>query len=440
MRMKADMATILLALPNGREIDWRAAARAVRNAGLEGLPGGDDARFPSGHWLVEGDEPLGAELAFTALRAAQADLFRRAGALRGAIERGRPAELVDMQMPTHRVWVVAGPPSGDCPCDLLRATRALVAIGVTAAAGFELRTGSGVVAIGDRGRVLSAAEHRLVRFGLAAGHIAEEAAALAASGGPSSPVDQEAGCWRELDSFSGGPADDRRRLMRFAARSLALGALLEDPGRPPTPEPLDRQALMIVRQADQGGLRRRPVCTGLEQISRELRDLASGLPASPAAGDRRAVVTMSRVAIAALVDLAGDVPSLMESEPQAIPPVTPEEPATDREAPASGLSLVGVDKLDWRTAELGIDLMRRQQRLQLRGDLAEFNRMVTGDDRRPRATSGDQIGPHRLFIAAPREPDEPDVAHSIERLAHAGILDLAGVLCWSVPAPTDGRR
>ncbi len=127
---------MVLPLTRGRDLDWDAAARAIRDVRLAVLWDAGEL-YPWEYWIGEVEDLPGAVPAFVALRAAQRELHGYACALRGAIEHGWPDELIVLDTPTYRVWVTGGPSWGDAAGDLIDTAIYLAEAGITDAAGFD---------------------------------------------------------------------------------------------------------------------------------------------------------------------------------------------------------------------------------------------------------------------------------------------------------------
>lgn len=458
--MGADMVTMTLPLPLGRLADWEAAARAVRDVRLEVLwDTGDLYDWES--WLADTGNLPAALAAFTALRAAQAELHEHACLLRGAIEHGWPDELIELETPSHRVWVTGGPSWGEDPGDLVGPTIFLGESGVTDAIGFESYTRYDGPPIPQRSFGFAADDRRLTQFGVAVAHLAEEAAST-----EQPPAGATAEMWldawlADLDAIA-APSGDGHPLLRFAARGLALSAWLKEPTASVTPERLDDRAAGLAQIADEGGLLDRPRRRSLDVVARELRTLVDELlprfvhlddptshddeevqwyinNAGGSFGDALEVEVAAQplfAAAAALVDLYGEVGPLLEAQPPAITSSPPRNSSVRFAPLAQYLSLVVAGDLDWAAAETAIDQIAADKRDERREDLAELRRLVADREYRRFASGGSKIGPHQLFVTAPHgRPEQPDVAPGIGRLGHDGILDAAHVVCWSAPDP-----
>ena len=455
----ASMITMTLPLPRERQLDWDAAARAIGRLRLEVVWAVRDDLLYEDYWVRETGDLPGAEAAFVALGAAQAELWDHACLLRGAIEYGWPEELIVFDTPTHHVWITGGPSWGEMATDLCDPLIALAEAGVTDAAGFDGYTAYASVPIEEREFDFDDDELRLVHFGVTAVHAAEQAATMTHPAPDASPR-QWLNAWiAELehdDDEMAGPA-----LLRFAARGLALCVRLEhgdiDSGDPRVYE----RAQALARGADGDGLSDRPHPSSPIDAVRHARALATELRARVAAPDdpaaqhaapggpfsehgwaaRTDVLEIDVVAhvltdvVCALADLyGGDVGALIDA-PQEPPAPAPPRMSTRRFSPLSQyLSVLLIDDVDWRAAERAIDLLGADVRDERRADLAELRRLVAGDDYW-RFVTCEMIGPCRLFIAAPHGEASPDVATSIARLGHDGVLKALGALAWSLPDP-----
>lgn len=458
--MGADMVTMTLPLPKGRQPDWEAAAQAIRDVRLEVLWDTGEL-YDWELWLADEENLPGARAAFTALRAAQAELYDHVCLMRGAIEHGWPDELIELETPSHRVWITGGPSWGEDPGDLVGPTIYLAEAGITDAIGFDGYTRYEGPPIAERKFGFDAEGRRLTHFGAATAHIAEEAA-----NDELIPASLTGRAWldawlADLDalanSSAGGPA-----LMRFAARGLALSAWLKDPSAPITPERLDERALELATISDEGGLVDTPRRRSLAVVVRELRHMVEDLSprfaqlddpdalededvrwfidnAGGTFGDALEVEVSAHplfAAVAALVDLHEQVGPLLTGAPPDIASPAPGD-STARFAPLGQyLSAIVVGEIDWKAAEAAIERIDPAKRDERRVDLAELRRLVDGREYRRFATTGSPIGPHRLFVAAPHgHADHPDVAPGIGRLGRDGILDAAQVVLWSAPDP-----
>ena len=224
--MGASMVTMTLPLPRGREPDWDAAARAIRCLRLEVLWASGDNLYPWEYWLEEAGDLPGAEAAFVLLRTAQAELREDAAALRGAIEHGWPEELIVFDAPAHRVWITGGPSWGEEATDLTYPLIDLTEAGITNAAGFQGYTSYATEPVETRQFDFAPDDLRLVRFGVAAAHAAEQAATMKHPAPDASPQEWFDAWVAELDHADDGEAGGRA-LLRFAARGLALSAWLK---------------------------------------------------------------------------------------------------------------------------------------------------------------------------------------------------------------------
>src|SRR5262249_10197338 len=161
-------------------------------------------------------------------------------------------ELIEFTTPTHRVWVTGGPSSGDPAGDLVDPATYLAEAGTTDAAGFEGYTEYVEIPIGSRKLGFTAGGRRLTRFGIAAGHAAEQAAGMDHPAPGSPAQDWLAACLGELDVRE--ESDQGRALLRFAARGLALSVWRKHPDVPPDPDLLDDCARELARVADEFAL------------------------------------------------------------------------------------------------------------------------------------------------------------------------------------------
>ncbi|MDP9442350.1 MAG: hypothetical protein M3P34_09305 [Actinomycetota bacterium] len=458
--MGADMVTMTLPLSLQRQPDWRSAARAIRDVRLQVLWGTGEL-YDWETWLHDTDNLPGAVPAFMALRAAQRDLHRYACLLRGAIEHGWPDELIELVTPTHRIWVTGVPSWGEDPGDLVGPAIYLAEAGVTDAAGFEGYTHYEETPIGSRSFGFSAEALRATRFGVAAAHAAEQAAAMKHPGA-AAPAQTWFSTW--LLEIETGADDPGRRLLRFAARGLALSAWLKDPGAPLEHERLDDRGLELTRIADEGGLSDRPCRRSPDAALRELRALVGELRErfeqfdDPAAhddedvrsyiwnaggtfGDALEVEVAAHplfAAVTALADLYGDDIAALIDAPAAPIEAEPPPGSRTRFAPlVQYLSLIVVGEVDWDAAEGAVQALDPEVREERSKDLDELRRLIAADEYRRFATSGQPVGDHRIYVAAPHgEPSRPDIAPGVGRLGRDGVLDAAGVVRWSAPDPT----
>jgi len=454
------MVTMTLPLRRGREPDWEAAARAIRCLRLEVLWGAGDSLYPWEDWLEDAGELPGAEAAFVLLRTAQAELRQHAAGLRGAVEHGWPEELIVFETPAHRVWITGGPSWGEPATDLTYPLIDLAEAGITDAAGFEGYTSYASQPIENRHFEFAAEDLRRVRFGVAAAHAVEQAAAIKHPAPDASPREWLNTWVAELhdadDDETGG-----RGLLRFAARGLALSVWLKHGNAEIMAAGLVERARALTLLADAGGLAEQPQRRRSNTAARDARTIADELadrfealadPDHQADEDVRSFVentggtlgdaieneVASRAlleVVAALADLCGDdVGDLIEAPPEPIPSVTPPA-STCRYAPlAQYLSLLLVDQLDWSAGEQAVDRLAAEVREECRADLAELRRLLSGEGYWRFAT-WESIGAHRLFIAASHGGAGTDVAMSIGRLGRDGILEAVGAAGWSLPDP-----
>lgn len=461
VRVGVDMVTLVLTLPRDRDPDWDIAARAVRDVQLAVVWDTGDL-YPWEDWLRDVEWLPGAVSAFVAMRAAQGALHGAACELRGAIEHGWPAELIVFETPTHRVWVTGGPSVGDPPGDLFEPARWLTESGMATAATFDDYTRYIDPPIGERTLDFSRDEVRVVRLGVAAAHVADQAAGIET---PATSGEERFDAWlAELDGVRHAGEPDGRALLCFAARGLALSAWLKHPAEPITAQRLDERARELSLMADEGGLDERPRRQSWSIATRDCRRAAEdiggwfdvlGDPGSHDDEDVRSftenaggtlgeaieIELMAHVlfkAVVALADLCGDeVAALLDVPPAPIiakPPrgsrrgMDPVVPLVQR------LTLVMVGQIDWAAGAHALDTLPPDVRDERRTDLAKFERVATAGEYQRWATS-QNVGEEELLIAAPHGGYEPDVAVSIGRLARDGILDAAGATWWSVPDP-----
>ena len=382
--------------------------------------------------------------------------------LRGAIEHGWPDELIELETPTHRVWVTGGPSWGGAPGDLVDPAVHMAEAGVTDAAGFDGHTRYTAPVVGSRSFRFSAGDLPLTRFGVTAAHASAQAAGL-----EHPPPGSRAQAWltawlSELDAILDGQHAGRG-LLRFAARGFALSAWLRDPASPVSPARIDERARALAQVADDGGLVHWPRRRSSRIVARELRQLVEALRPrfqqldDPAArededarwfienaggtfGDALEVEVAAHplfAGVVALTDLHGDdVAQLLDVPPTPITSQPPGESETRFAPLAHYLSLIVVGDIDWAAAERAVKALHPEIREGRRVDLAELQRLVAATEYRRYATYGEPVGAHRLYIAAPHgDPDEPDVAPGIGRLGRDGVLDAAGVIGWSAPDP-----
>jgi hypothetical protein len=454
----ADTVTMVLPLPCERRLDWDAAAAAIRDVRLDVLWDTGEL-YPWEYWLGEVENLPGAVPAFVALRAAQGELHGYACELRGAIEHGWPDELIALETPTHTAWVTGGPSWGEPPGDLVDATIYLAEAGITNAAGFDGYTRYDGPPIEQRTFGFGDDELRLVRFGVAAAHAAEQAAGMAHPDLGATGAEWLDAWLGELGHRDHTASAEGQALLRFAARGLALCAWLKDPAIALASERLDECGLELARVADEGGLDDRPRRRAWSAAARECHGLVADIAgwfdvlddpgeeddeavaafvagAGGTLGDAIEVQVMAHAvfaAVASLADLSGDdVAALLDAPPSPIASNPPRE-SERRFAPLDQyLSLVLVGNIDWAAAERAVDALPSGRRDERRADLAEFKRLVTVREYRRFATSSG-VGNAQLFIAAPVFADGPDVAVSIGRLGADAIMDAGGVACWSAP-------
>jgi hypothetical protein len=449
------MITMVLPLRHERELDWDAAAHAIRGVRLAALWGAGEL-YP----LEASDFLPGAVPAFIALREAQAELHAYACELRGAIEHGWPEELIVLDTATHRIWVTGGPDWGEPAGDLIDPAIYLAEAGITDAAGFEDHTRYIDTPHEQRALDFEITELRLTRFGVAAAHAAEQAAGMDHPGPGASAREWLAAWLAELE-----PADASRggrALLRFIARGLALSAWLKDPRSPITRERLDGRARALAQVADEGGLETRPREQSWLAAGRLARLLVDDIAdwfdvldeperfrddegahafianAGGTLGDALEIEVMAHAlfaANAALADLGGDdVGDVVDVAPTSI---VSQHPCRSQRRVArldQYLALIVLHTIDWLAGERAIDALDRAARDERRADLVELKHLVTVSEYRRFATS-QRLDAGRLFIVAPHFGDAPDVAVSIARLARDGILDAAGVRDWSAPDP-----
>lgn len=453
------MVTMVLPVPIERELDWSAAAAAVRDVRLAILWDTGEL-YPWEEWLWDTDNLPGAVPAFTALRAAQVELHDHACLLRGAIEHGWPEELIEITTPTHRVWITGGPSWGDAPGDLIGPTIYLAEAGVTDAAGFDGYTRYDGPPISSRRLDFSADDLRLTRFGVVAGHAAEQALGMDHPGARATANEWFDAWLQELEPQQ--DADQGPALLRFAARGLALSCRLKFPEAELDRERLDERARELCRVADEGGLEGRPrrrawrtAVREVRQLADELRDLFEVFDDAAAHDDpevRRFVEIAGGTfadalevevaahplfaSVAALVDLyRDDTAELMDVAPV---PIRADSPRASKRRPApldQYLSLVLVGAIDWEAAERAVEALDPDARQQRRADLNELKRLITHEEYRRFATGGQHVGDHELFIAAPHGGGGSDVSVAIGRLGRDGVLEAAGVVCWRAPDP-----
>ena len=271
--MGASMVTMTLPLLHGPDPDWEAAARAIRCLRLEVLWASDDDLYPYEYWLDESGDLPGAEAAFVLLQTAQAELTEHAVLLRSAIEHGWPEELIAFDAPAHRVWITGGPSWGEPATDLTDPLIELAEAGITNAAGFEGYTSYASVPIDDRRFEFTSDEMRLVHFGIAAAHAAEQLTTLKHPALDASPLEWFNVWVAELDP----PNDDQTdggALLRFAARGLALSAWLADARLQDTQTLVAERARTLTTVADDGGLADHPRQRDFQAAVRNARTVA----------------------------------------------------------------------------------------------------------------------------------------------------------------------
>lgn len=464
--MGADMVTMVLPLPVHRQLDWHAAALAVRNVRLAALWGAGDL-YPWEEWLEEVEYMPGAVPAFVALRAAQAELHGYACQLRWAVECGWTDELLVLDTPAHRVWVAGGPSWGEPAGELIDPAILLAEAGITTAAGFDGYTRYIDTAIEQRTLEFADEDVRSVLFGVTVAHASGQAAGM---GHPASGAGGRAwlDAWlTELDGIQDAARDEiGRAVLRFAARGLAICAWLTEPATPLSAERLDEGARHLAQIADEGALDMQPPWPSWSEALQEIRlgidDLGDRFdvlddPAQQEEDGVRAFIDNAGgtlgdaieievsadalfTALVALVDLCGDdVTDLLGVPPAPIVPEAASEPEMPAESLDQYLSLVLVGAVDWVAGDQAIDAMPNTARPERHADLSEFKQLLTANEYRRFATS-QEIGTERLHICAPHGAAPPDVATSIGRLGHDGILDAIGVTTWSAPDPDSRGR
>jgi hypothetical protein len=97
--MGLDLALASLTIRADREPDWLAAARAIECLELATIGDTGDDFFPWEGWLEDAPNPPEAFGVYTAIRAAQADLRSAGEAVRSAVERPRPTQLLVINLP-----------------------------------------------------------------------------------------------------------------------------------------------------------------------------------------------------------------------------------------------------------------------------------------------------------------------------------------------------
>lgn len=441
------METVVLSLPHDRDIDWSAAARAIRDVRLAVV-------LEVGELYPWEDFDPGAASTFDALRGGQATLHEYACLLRGAMEHGWGEELIALDTLTHRIWVTGGPSWGEPSGDLVRPAVYLAGAGVTDAAGFkeharDTDTPAGRVLNFDRDEI------RRVRFGLAVAHAAEQAAGMDHPGPTASGREWLAAWLAEL-------APDGCALLRFVGRGLALSAWLKDPASRDLREQFDERARALAQVADEGALEVQPRWQSLWAASGHCRRLVDDIAewfevlddlerwqddegvqafieeAGGTLGDALEIEVAAHALFAAtvaLADLGGDdVGALVDAPASSIVSRRPPESQRRIARLDQYLALLVVQTVDWLAGEHAVEAMNPAVRGERQADLAELKRLVTVSEYRRFATA-QRVADARLFVAAPHFADGPDVAVSIARLARDGILAAAGIRCWSAPDP-----
>ncbi|MEA2170150.1 MAG: hypothetical protein QOF76_3450 [Solirubrobacteraceae bacterium] len=386
MGMGVSMVVMTLPLPLGREIDWEAAARAIRNLKLGTIWNAQEELYPWEDWVdvdEDGDLPS-ARAALVGLRVAQGFLRARAAALRGAIAYEYAEELMEVRTRTHHVFITGGPSPGDSPTDLFDDACFLAEAGIITAAGFDSYTSFA-----------------------------------------NSSLDA-----RELEF---GPHDTRRVHV-----GMALAHALAEDLFPPAADPSSATLLRELGRGLSGAAHR----TTRFDLARAIADLADGPALAAIPFQQSPIAAIGRLAAApddpdslllaatTLADLHGDAVGAISATPLTLISTDWPGPSELRNTPLREyLSVVDLGAPDWDAAQ------RAASSKELLADLAELRAFAGGEEYRRYATR-EWVGERKLLIAAPHDgPDVPDLALGLGRLARAGVLKAAGVAGWWTPDP-----
>lgn len=445
--MGVDMTIMVLAMPHGRAVDWDAAGRALRAVNIAALWGADDI-YPWELWLEDAQNLPSARAAHATVRAAQECLGEYADVLRGAIDHGRPDQLMAFSLPTHRVWLTGGPSAGDPPTEMVNPVIELAEAGVLAAAGFTDLPAYVSRRPDDRPWPFQGDESRCTLAGLATVHAADQADSMEHPAYEASALNWFDALRAELRTDQPG-----RQLLRFAARALATATWLLDPSETLDLERLDETARDVCLMIDgsdfeESELRQlarytshgealKDVLTSLEELCPRFEDLAEeqvdsdeDLYASPLDEDLAAEIKLGPLirALAALADLEGpgldrhlDVTQRVES-----PTFGPSSPSDWLE---NWFAVLVVDN--------AFDTHRLQRAAAERDETArtlsaELDEVLRGQYRGHSTVQW--VGDVKVVIAAPHTYDVPDVFDAIALFGRAGLLDEAGAIWWHAPA------
>jgi len=434
------MFTMVFALPKGSGIDWVAAASEIRGVPLERLWDTGDL-YPWEGWLEEAENLPGAKPAFVALRAAQADLHAHAMLLRAELE-AVPRRIIRFELPAHVGWVVGGPSAGDSPDDIVGPVRELADAGVLRAAGVTSWTDYGYGDFDDRHFGFGLEDERRTRVGIAGAHVAERAATLARL-----PV--RAPIAERLDTCTTllRKAVDGRMLIEAASQLLLLTTWLLGPGEDGFGARLEDTMLDAVFCWDDDDyddvLINVPVLRSHREVAHEamrrlgaLRDTFDEIAEWQLGGDCDYEVPVDEELAASLkieplaamlgglADLHGAaICDLLDWPPRPVPPLG--ERAHVRVG--GGLLVLGVAELDWDNLRSRIDPAQTLYD-RLVADLHELRQVLAGRGY-PRYSTVEEVGNHRVLVAAPTfELEWPDVGLGVLRLRLAGVLQGDGIV------------